>query len=185
MGLVDARHGARPQVAVSGSDMLNEPFHFLFLLEKPSYVEMHEVRTDLEVLAARLAAERRTEEELAALESGLKLMCEHDDDDLTRSLNRQFHGQIALASQNSVVERMLFSLHEVRHVYFQSSGIRALPERNDIHDRILSGIRRRDAEAAGEAMAEDTRHALDIRVNHQPAADAEMRSPGRLDAQVA
>ncbi len=168
MGLVDTRHGARPQVAMSGQDMLSEPFHFLFLLDRPSYLEMHEVRTGLEVQAAGCAAERRTEEELRALDTTLQEMYAHTDDDQTRALNRRFHLEVALAAHNSVIERVLSSLHEVRAVYFNVTGIRALPERNEFHARIVEGVRRGDAGEARAAMTADMQHALDIWISHQP-----------------
>jgi len=74
MGVVDTRHGSGTHVAESGTDVLKAPLEFLFMLDRPSIEDLVETRSLLEVYLAGRAAERRTEKDLAALESALKDM---------------------------------------------------------------------------------------------------------------
>src|SRR6185369_809028 len=74
MGVVDTRHGSGTQVASSGTDVLKTPLEFLFMLDRPSIEDLVETRTLLEVHLAGREDARRTEKDIAAIESALKDM---------------------------------------------------------------------------------------------------------------
>lgn len=163
MGVVETSHGARSRVATVGANVLTTPFEFLILLDRPSYEEMHEMRTHLELELAVLAAQRRTDADIAALEAIMADLIRLNGTLEVGYANRAFHEGIAHASRNTLMERTLSSLLAVRSIYFREyrgSGI--APERNDIHRRILDGIIAADPAAARAAMNEDMEYALEL-----------------------
>src|SRR5262245_44934190 len=81
MGVVDTRHGSGTQIAASSARVLKTPFEFLLSLDRPSMEELLEARELLEVFLAGRAAERRTQEDLGAIQRAL--------DDMRRALPRR------------------------------------------------------------------------------------------------
>jgi DNA-binding GntR family transcriptional regulator len=70
----------------------------------PEALECYEVRIALEALAASLAAERRTEEDLASMRAVLRKgdeMLVSDRWDVLAQLNNDFHVALAMASRNT------------------------------------------------------------------------------------
>jgi DNA-binding transcriptional regulator YhcF (GntR family) len=72
MGVLEARQGSGTVVARSSVNVLKTPFEMLLMLEQPTVYELYEVRELVEVHLAGRAAERRTPDDLVALESALR-----------------------------------------------------------------------------------------------------------------
>jgi DNA-binding FadR family transcriptional regulator len=114
-----------------------------------------EVRGELEILATRLAAQRRTEEQLelmraavpgAAVGSTVQPRYEH----------RDFHSLVCEASGNTLLIVTTEPIFSVLHGRIRQAG---LPEAffrglDDDHARILAAIESGDSDAAAEAMAD-------------------------------
>lgn len=132
--------------------------------------DLVEIRTALEPIAARLAAERGTPEQIEELRSVHKLFTEatrredvdaHDRALEISKLDEEFHGQIARMAQNKVmlaIERSINeSLLETRIRSF------SVPERVASavwpHAQILAAIERRDPAGAAVAMEMHMREA--------------------------
>ncbi|QFT63800.1 DNA-binding transcriptional regulator, GntR family [Roseivivax halotolerans] len=124
-------------------------------LDHNQMAELYAVRTELEGLAARLAARHATEEEIEVLAD----MIEEDRARLTdpsalARANRRFHKQIHLASHNRFLVQQLDLVHRSMALMATTSlaaegrGERALGE----HQAIVDAIGRRDEEAAYQAL---------------------------------
>ncbi|ETW13082.1 GntR family transcriptional regulator [Roseivivax marinus] len=124
-------------------------------LDHNQLAELYAVRTELEGLAARLAARHATAEEILVLaemvqtDRGLL----HDPKALARA-NRRFHQQIHLASHNRFLVQQLDLVHRSMALMATTSlaaegrGAVALQE----HDRIVDAIRKRDEDGASRAL---------------------------------
>ena len=71
----------------------------------------------------------------------------------TPNLRRnQFHELVAAGCGNDLVREALSNLHTHVHLFRVFYHARATTEANDEHARIIDALRRRDANAAAEAM---------------------------------
>ena len=130
--------------------------------------EIYEVRTILEVLAAGLAAERITEEELATLNGYLLEIGQHVanmDMDKIVAVDTAFHDVLYTASRNERLRSIINNLRE------QLTGIRGrsmsyrgrLIETMDEHRNLVDAIAARDVERAQHAARvhiENAEHTL-------------------------
>ncbi|GGC08612.1 GntR family transcriptional regulator [Marivita lacus] len=124
-------------------------------LDHNQMAELYVVRTELEGLAARLAARHATEEEVQVLQDMV-----HDDrallDDpssLARA-NRRFHKQIHLASHNRFLVQQLDLVH--RSMALMATTSLAAQGRGEIalaeHQVIVDAIQQRNEDAAYRAL---------------------------------
>ncbi|MGF1552094.1 MAG: FadR/GntR family transcriptional regulator [Paracoccaceae bacterium] len=118
---------------------------------------LFELRTPVEMAAARLAAARRTEEDLARIAETQARMHAARDLRAFVSADQAFHHAIAVATGNPhfvalsdfLASTVLFSIEAIRTNSPQADvEAQALRE----HQRILSAIRARDPEAAAFAV---------------------------------
>ena len=114
------------------------------------------VRAALEALAARLAAERITDEELDELDEHLGRMraaARRGDAHDQSQANASFHATIVRAARNSTLERQWRLLEPFSRTYLTVSrpGI-DLVHLSDRHVPIIDALRRREPDAAADAM---------------------------------
>jgi DNA-binding GntR family transcriptional regulator len=114
------------------------------------------VRAALEALAARLAAERITSDELDALDEQLdrmRLAARRGDAHDQSQANASFHATIVRAARNSTLERQWRMLEPFSRTYLTVSrpGI-DLGHLSERHVPILDALRRHEPDAAAEAM---------------------------------
>lgn len=129
--------------------------------------ELYVVRTELEGLAARLAARHAAEEEIRVLRAMVredrKLV--NDPGALSRA-NKRFHKQIHLASHNRFLVQQLDLVHRsmalMATTSFAAQG-RAEVALNE-HDAIVSAIEARDGEAASAALRSHISKAFETRL---------------------
>jgi DNA-binding GntR family transcriptional regulator len=137
-------------------------------LDHNQLAELYAVRTELEGLAARLAARHATDEELHVL----RQMVEDDfrllggDPRLLSRANKRFHKQIHLASHNRFLVQQLDLVHRsmalMSNTSFAAEGRDAagLAE----HDAIVRAIEARDGEAAYQALRSHISKAFETRL---------------------
>jgi DNA-binding GntR family transcriptional regulator len=125
-------------------------------------LEAFPVRAALEALAARLAAERITEEELlhlADLVDTMRAAALRGDAHDQSQANAAFHATIVRAARNATLERQWSFLEPFSRTYLTVSqpglDLLALSER---HVPILDALRARDGDVAADAMH---RHLMD------------------------
>ena len=137
-------------------------------LDHNQLAELYAVRTELEGLAARLAARHATEEEMRLLRSmvtedrGL-LGC---DPRLLSRANKRFHKQIHLASHNRFLVQQLDLVH--RSMALMAVTSFAAEGRDgpalDEHERIVAAIEMRDGDGAYAALKTHISKAFETRL---------------------
>lgn len=139
---------------------LSEDIENLLRLGSIEYGEVAAVRRMLEVPAAREAALRRSEEDLAELDDILAEGKTLDvGDPRVVELDMRFHGVIAHASRNRVLAAFVFALHEVTEpVHHLDLTAETGRQTYRQHQAIVRAIRKQDAAAAEAAMVSHLRY---------------------------
>jgi len=121
--------------------------------------DLTEARPHIEVPAAGLAAQRRTDEELETLRHIVAAMSTETDPESWVALDSSFHAAIARASGNKVFESVVAEIRDAQA--HQSETLNMVADRqhaSDIeHQQILAAIEAGSAEAASKAMVEHLR----------------------------
>jgi GntR family transcriptional repressor for pyruvate dehydrogenase complex len=176
MGLVEIRHGdgaylRRPLEA-------RVPAIEREVAENdPDYMPLVEARIAIERTLARLAAERRTENDLAALRAAIEEMGEQiRSGDIGLDGNRSFHAAVARAANNDVLCEFLASLGERidRLSYVSLSRPRQAEFSLETHELIYEAIGNRDAAEAERLMADHLR--ITSAIEQMPAEQAPVTS---------
>lgn len=141
-------------------------------LDHNQMAELYVVRRELEGLAARLAAQHATKEEVRILREMVE-----DDNALTDNpaalarANRRFHKQIHLASHNRYLVQQLDLVH--RTMALMATTSLAAQGRGQIaqaeHDAIVKAIEARDEAAASRALREHISIAFMTRLKQDAA----------------
>ncbi|NNE81135.1 MAG: GntR family transcriptional regulator [Silicimonas sp.] len=151
-------------------------------LDHNELAELYVVRSELEALAARLAAQHATDEEVRLLRE----MVEEDrarvqDPGALARSNRRFHRQVHLASHNRFLVRQLDLVY--RSMALMATTSLAAKGRSEVavaeHAAVVEAIARHDGAAAFDALKGHISHAFEARLR-QDAEDA-----ARLDAPIA
>jgi DNA-binding GntR family transcriptional regulator len=136
-------------------------------LDHTQLAELYEVRAELEGLAAQLAAQHATPEEIRVLHDMIASDREIIDQPvkLSRS-NRRFHNQIHLASRNRYLMSQLKLVH--RSMALLASTSLAVDGRGEMslneHQKIVDAIEARDREAADKALKNHISYAFETRL---------------------
>jgi len=121
-----------------------------------SSADLYEARPHIEIPAARLAAARRTAEDLERLRGLIEQMEEEDGATAWVELDAAFHAAVARASGNSVFDRVVGDIRDA--MARQSETVNLVTGRrepsNTEHRAIVEAIAAGDAQAAGQAMAD-------------------------------
>ena len=141
-------------------------------LDHNQMAELYVVRTELEGLAARLAAQHASEEEVDVLQQmvGADRMRISDATALSRS-NKRFHKQLHLASHNRFLVQQLdlvyrsMALLATTSLAVEGRGPVALDE----HQTIVTAISVRDGAAAYQAVKQHLSQAFITRLQHDAA----------------
>lgn len=156
-GLLRARQGAGTWVLARPSERLG---HFASSGDVSALMRCIEARLPLEGAAARLAAERRTPEQLARIAAAHDAFAASAEaGGMTPDADFAFHGSIAAASGNEYFPGFLHALHAALLQFMgvalgltrTGSRERALAVVQE-HAHILDAIRLGDPEMAGMAM---------------------------------
>ncbi len=141
-------------------------------LDHNQLAELYAVRTELEGLAARLAAQHAAPEEVRVLremvEGDARLL---DNPDALSRANRRFHKQIHLASHNRFLVQQLDLVHRSMALMATTSlaaegrGETALAE----HREIVDAIERGDGDAAYAALKRHISQAFETRLRADAA----------------
>jgi GntR family transcriptional repressor for pyruvate dehydrogenase complex len=154
---------------VSGFSLkiLDSIFTDIVNFNKEDFASLIEARYYLEINSARLAAERRTDDDifqmqnaLAEFDSKINRGMEAIEEDLL------FHIKVAAATKNSVIESMILIIIPDLINLKTLMGLDLNKEINysiDQHHKVLNAIISQDAEAAGKAMAQHLQVIMDNR----------------------
>lgn len=160
-----SRHRIAPTAEWTGMDAVVRHARTSDQREQSS-LELLEVRMMIESGAARLAAARRTDADLAALEDALHRMAQHheaDDVDAFVSADLEFHDAIVRAADNRILIaaiRPLTTMLEATRG--ETSAVAEIRSHALVDHRIvLDAIRAGDAVAARDAMAKHMQQTRD------------------------
>ena len=143
-------HPNRDQIA----GYLETGFKLMTLaLDMPSVQALLEVRAIVEVPAAQLAAQRRTEEHIDQLAESIR---SHKPSAEKHAVHRSFHNIIFEAANNALLHTVSQPIFAVVDERFARD--KAPPEMWDevarFHEEIFEAVRDQDSKAAGELMRE-------------------------------
>jgi len=135
-------------------------------IEKSDFASLVETRVILEIEAARLAAQNRTEENLKEIESALAKhheVCKVDYSGVGEDF--MFHLKIVEASQNQVIKSMLMIITPEIMENYRSKSVCSFDTANlayQQHQAIYHALERQDSEAAADAMREHLKAILEF-----------------------
>ena len=172
-GLLEVRHGGG--IYVRSLDVDPERLKTM-LTRRRRLPDVLEAREAIECMLARLAAQRREEVDLAAIDEALRAMvADIDQGGIGDAADRAFHTAIARASKNRLLSDVMTALSDpIQETRLESLGEPGRPLRSlGDHRRIAEAIRRQDPRAAEVAMRRHLKIVADSRL---------MRwTPGELD----
>lgn len=165
-GLVALQAGSRGGAFIGEGDpsLIGDSFRNLYQLGCVSIDDLTEARLWLASTVVRIACERATEADLAALTANVdqaeRLFKARRYEDKI-DVHIEFHNLLALTTRNAVMVMLMGAVMEVMRDFAHAAG----GERNDLtiraRRRLLDALRRRDVEEAIAAMTdhlEDLRH---------------------------
>ncbi|MEO9826515.1 MAG: GntR family transcriptional regulator [Paracoccaceae bacterium] len=150
-------------------------------LDHNQMAELYVVRSELEALAARLAAQHASEEEVRLLRE----MVEEDkalvsDPVALARTNRRFHRQVHLASHNRYLVQQLDLVY--RSMALMATTSLAAKGRSTVamaeHEAIVDAIARRDGEAAYDGLKGHISRAFEARLRQDAEESAKNDQPG-------
>lgn len=126
-------------------------------LDFEELVELYDIRKALEPVAIRRAADRITQEELAAAETFAKAMEQERDPAAWAALNHAFHGLLEEAAHAPFVQSVLKGVQDIAAIYVAHSLMQE-PSRissgNREHRALLEALRQRDGDASAAILVE-------------------------------
>ncbi|WP_433176834.1 FadR/GntR family transcriptional regulator [Actinoallomurus sp. CA-150999] len=150
VGVLEVRRGDGTYVRSAA-----DPRPLLQRVERASLRDVFEVQLAYDVQAAKLAAVRRTEDDLRRLEELLHDRDAAEDPAVFGEADSRFHlGVVEAAGNPLLAEAFRFFRHRLRESLSVLREDRDLPEAGPAgHHAVLAAIAERDAEAAGRAAA--------------------------------
>lgn len=158
-GIVEVSMGAGMSVCRGDTSILTWPLSWGLLMSDHATREVIEARRTVEVDLAGMAAERGTEEEIAAIGNWLSVMRSSlGDAYLLSRADVEFHLAIGRAGHNEILYRVLKTLEHIMRGWVVVTIERdpdywASGEYMSEHSLLYEAIRSRDAQAAREARA--------------------------------
>jgi GntR family transcriptional repressor for pyruvate dehydrogenase complex len=163
VGVLTARVGEGTSVALDGGKFLGKIVEWRIITEKHDIEDLMQVRIALESVTAASAARRSSEEDLAKLQLLLtKMDAAVNDERRFAALDLEFHVTLAAASENFLIFDLVSMIRG--QLAKALSRVLLLPNARPLtlkeHVVIVNALRRRDPEAASEAMRHHLEAAL-------------------------
>jgi DNA-binding FadR family transcriptional regulator len=155
LGIIEVRPGSGAYLTSDSAGLLPQAIKWSLLLGQPRTKDLVEVREHLEVLAAKLAAGRATDDDIASLKACVEAMREAGDDvDAFVAADLAFHFEMARIAGNSVLQDILHSIRSLLLVWFDRtlrvSG--TIAETLLEHEAVFEAIRTRSPAKAERRM---------------------------------
>jgi len=156
--VLEVRSGSGVTVAHPNSSSVTDALAlFLGRSGFPDPRKIHEVRELIETQAARLAAERATDDHIAEIRRTHEYLAEvSDDPEAAAAADVAFHRAIAQATENELFVVLVDSIGDImmdvrRATVWQPGRVQV---GLDHHERIVAALERRDVEGSVRAMEE-------------------------------
>jgi GntR family transcriptional repressor for pyruvate dehydrogenase complex len=156
IGLVEVRQGDGTYLRRADSALLPEVIEWGLLLGEPRTMDLVEARQEIEVVLAGLAAQRRTDEQIARLQQALERMQAATTADQFVENDVAFHLTLAEAAGNSALRDIHSSIQALLRAWILRAirGGENIEQSSREHVPIYEAVARGDAEGAREAMQE-------------------------------
>lgn len=176
-GLLLRRQGRETVITLPDAGQLERLLRLRFAVQGADFASLQEYREVMEVGAARLAASRRTSEDVEQLRLRLEELQQAQENDQLHQRDQAFHREIARMSGNDMVlltldgiTPLLFQLRKHAWAGWTRAGGR-LQEIIDAHAVVYEAIRDQDPERAAAAMQDHlTQAAQGLRHEHDSEA---------------
>lgn len=183
-GLVSSRPKIGTQVSPRREWHLLDPDVLAWIFEgepDEGLIEaLFELRRIVEPDAARLAAMRRSDEQLARMKAGLDGVAQHGfDSEIGRRCDEQFHSALLEASDNDFVISLTSGVAAAIAITtaFKQDRVPAPHDALPVHLRVLEAIDAQDPQGAHDAMARLVEHGLrDTMEARDPHGRSKMRA---------
>ena len=158
-GIIQISNGRSAVIQPVTADVLKTFFKRAVIFENDNLRDVFEVRYAIEVQSARLAAQRRSNEDVEVLNS---LVCEMrramTDAERYTELDLEYHQRIADASGNQLITYMVHSIRDaLRDMIREGLGHRLTSEERELvqttHEDIVKEIAAMNEQGAVQAMA--------------------------------
>ncbi|HEX7733882.1 MAG TPA: FadR/GntR family transcriptional regulator [Ktedonobacteraceae bacterium] len=163
MGLVDVRPGDGTYIRMPAP----EAESLAQRLQRARVIEVYEVRRTLELECVRLAALRRDEDDLAALQRALhnrRTFLPLGNEEAFIDADLAFHTSIASATKNAVLADLYRAFISVNHESWvkASEALGSTEQGQSLHEQLADAIARRDPDHAQQLitlmLAQSTHH---------------------------
>jgi len=165
VGIVQQVRGKGVFVKKISANSIIDTIDFVMMNSSHTMLELFEVRQGIETQAALLAAERRTEQDLAVMASSLvDIEKQMDDEPLSADHSLDFHSAIIAASHNSALIEINQFLTEwlrymrMKYIYPSVGNEKGRTE----HRELFELIKAKDSLGAAEKMRAHLTRARDI-----------------------
>lgn len=166
LGLIEVRQGDGTFVRRPDSDLLPQVIEWGLLLNERRTLDLVDARQQLEIMVARLAAERRHAEDIRSLQQALKAMSRRSSADEFVEADINFHHAVATAAHNAVLLDVLNSVRALLRVWIR----RAIAEAGETASSRAEHVPVYEAIAAGDPDA-----AVLAMTNHMDGAAQRLR----------
>lgn len=159
LGVVDIRQGDGTYLRAGGSDLLPRVIEWGLFLGERRVMDLVEARQQLEIVVAGFAARRRSDDDVAKLQSLVDAMDEEANRPGFIDFDVEFHAAIAEAAGNMALRDTLAGITSLIRLWMTRS-IEAAGETessNAEHKAILAAIIAGDSRAAQSAMRKHMR----------------------------
>ncbi|MBQ0924382.1 FadR/GntR family transcriptional regulator [Saccharopolyspora endophytica] len=163
-GLVEVRHGGGTYLLRESLEI--EPVEEL-VERKRRLPDVLDAREGMETKLAELAAQRRTDEDMAEIDAALAAMrAEIEDGEIGQDGDRRFHAAVTAAAHSALLAEFMRTIAaEIAESRNESLRQPRRPLKSLAqHERIAEAIRNGDAKAAASAMARHLRTVSRVRL---------------------
>ncbi|HHW36852.1 MAG TPA: FadR family transcriptional regulator [Bacillales bacterium] len=165
MGLIETRQGEGSTVKIYNTEDVKLLDFKNILISEETVLELMEARKSIEITNARMAALKRTEEDLIKLKNNLEMMELNITNAMkSKKADMQFHQILAESTHNSIMVRLIATMsdqmskamEEIRRITFDSPALsrRVFEE----HYRIYQAVAAQDRLLAQQRMLEHLDH---------------------------
>ncbi len=175
LGIIEVRQGDGTYLRSLRSNSLPKVVEWGLLLGDERVIDLVEARRSIETTTVRLAAERRTEADIADLEAAVRRMeTAVKDESSWVEADIHFHTTIAMIARNSVLLGILTNIESLLRYWIEQAS-RSDGEDSrvlEIHVLIADAVVAGDAERAADAMAKHLDIATEILLDTLAARNA-------------
>jgi GntR family transcriptional repressor for pyruvate dehydrogenase complex len=155
LGLIEVRQGDGTYLKSTSSDLLPQVIEWSLLLGTKETEDLIESRQVIEVIIARLAAQRRSADDVEELRRILEQMrIASGDPDAFTDADVRFHIRLVEATGNTVLKGILNSIRALLSAWISRvmHAERDIKVTYDEHVRVFEAVQKGDPEAAATAM---------------------------------